>query len=105
MAFHDLLGDGQPDAVAFVSLAIMQPLEHLKDPFGICAFDADAVVLDAKLPPPRGRSGIDAYDRFTLSAEFERVADQILKHLRNLAFIGDNHRKRSDLDLGAGRLN
>ena len=82
MAFYDFSANGQSDARARVLRAGMQPLEHLKNAFGVLRLDADPVVLNGKSPLISIGFGGNADFRPAFVAIFDGVSNQILEQLR-----------------------
>lgn len=81
VAFHDFLANGQSQAVARVFGARVQTLEEPENPVKIPGFDADALIGHREHPmiSVTPRSGL--HDRWTVAAEFDRVAYQVLEYL------------------------
>ena len=55
--------------------------KHVKDSFLVCLMDTDTVVLDTKYPPFMGTLCADVNTRFLGGAEFQAIADEVLKEL------------------------
>ena len=105
MPLDDLLCDGKPDAAAVILTALVQALEHLKDHLGILAVDTDPIVLDVKGPLVAVSLGANVNARRVLTVKFQRVSDQILKHLRQLNLVGAYGWQRTTDNFRLGLLN
>ncbi len=89
MALDDLFTNGQPDACARVLVAGVQALKHLKDTFVVLGIYADAVIAHGKNPIVLVALGRDVdLGGVVLGLEFDGVADQVLKDLDQLWFVG-----------------
>src|ERR1700693_2120455 len=81
IAFNHAFTNGKPDAGALILLIAVKSFEYPKDVLLVLRIDPDPVVLHSKTP--RGTlldcRNVDA--RRLVSPVFERVADQVLKHL------------------------
>ena len=101
VALDDFLDDGEPDAVALVLPALVQPPEHLKDAVSILLVDTDAVVLNPELALAIALFGADTDQRLAVAMKFDRVADDVLKHLTELRLVGANRGEFAPHNLGA----
>src|SRR5258706_14863240 len=82
MALRDLLANGQADACPGIFLLVLQPLEHLENPFPVLFFDTDAIVLDRKMPSVFSTFFAGHMNaRRVCIPELDGVGDQVLKHL------------------------
>jgi hypothetical protein len=81
MGLHDLLRESQPDPVSG-DLLTVQTAENLENIVMILRLDADAVVPYGKYPKVsvRPRGDVDLR-RDSVTAVFNRIADQILQNL------------------------
>src|SRR5438874_8229547 len=84
VALDHLLADGKADAGAGVLTHGMQPLEQHEDALEVLRLDADAVVGDRDTPLGVFLHRRDMDARRRLTAELERVADEVLEKLRQL---------------------
>jgi hypothetical protein len=100
MPLDDLLRDRKSNTVAVVLRAPMQALEHLKNQLAIFFVDSDPVVLDTKQPIAVAFLGADVDVRQTIAVKLQRISDQVLKHLRQLRFVGGHRRKFVTHDFG-----
>ncbi|OAN52907.1 hypothetical protein A6A04_15530 [Paramagnetospirillum marisnigri] len=93
MLRDDPLADRKSDAASRILISSMEPPENLKNILGgVC--NADAVVADSNLPFAVPLLSINGYSRLTVRvAEFDRVADQVLKNLHHLNIIADHFGK------------
>src|SRR6476646_11813650 len=85
MVFDDLFAQCQPNTRSAVNITAVQALEDDKNLVGELLRDADAVVGHGEDPVPFITAGAlvaldDDPRRDTFSAEFHRVANQVLPH-------------------------
>jgi len=79
---NNLFADGEANARTGILAAGMQTLKDLKKPPGLGRVDADAVIAHGKPPVMILLLGRDVNTRRLLwSAEFQRIADEVLQHL------------------------
>ena len=90
MLLDDLFADRQADAVARILGAGVQALKDDEDVLAVLRCDADAVVRDREHPFIGLLFRADLHRRSFGSAELKRVADQILKHLREWSLSADH---------------
>src|SRR5260370_3742957 len=100
MAFYDFASSRQSDSGTRVLFAGVEPLEHLKDTFGVFRLDADPVVLNGKGPLTSVGSGGNGDFRPAFVAIFDGVSNQILEQLRKLRGICEESWQRSNANLG-----
>src|ERR1043166_9050982 len=101
MAVHDLFADRQSDAGAGILLAPVQAVKYDEDALEIPGADADAIVPNAEHILAEIHLRADLYARRRPAMKLDRVADQILEQLRELAGVGDEFRQRIERYLGA----
>ena len=104
MAVDDLLADRQTDAGAGIGIVGVQALEDLEHALALLRGYADAVISHPDDPVIAVRLGINLYLRRLFAAEFDRVADQVLQHLGDLARIGLHFRQLAAFNLHPGFL-
>jgi hypothetical protein len=93
VTLDDFLADGEADARAGVFGAGVQPLKHLEDPLGVLRLNADAVIADGEQPALRMLRGGHRHPRRLIAMELDGVADEVLKELHELAFVGHDGRQ------------
>lgn len=80
----------------------VQAAERLENARGVLLFEADSVVAYTKDPfAATGRNRNVDPRRLIRAPVFDRVPDQILKHLRELRRISPHHRQAFAADLGS----
>ena len=89
MPLDDFLADRQTESGAGI-LAAPQPLEGLKNAVEVRLVDADAVVVDGKLPAVAVARRRHANAGRLLAAELDGVAQQVLEELHQLGLISDH---------------
>src|SRR5918992_302554 len=87
VALDHLLADRKPNAGTRVFALVVQPLEHHEDALEVLRLDADAVVAHRKLVAFAPVLDRDVNARHVLRAELERIADEVLEHLRELDLV------------------
>src|SRR5688572_21920778 len=78
VTFDDLLGDCESDSIAFVRLAIVEPLKHLKQPIDETLLDANPIVADREAPELSASLGAYPYEWSAVRPKFEPVANEVL---------------------------
>ena len=100
MALDDFSRDRKANAVAVVSPAFVEALKHLEHAVAVLPVDTDTVVLDPEQTLAVGFFGGDADAGRMLAAKLQRIADEILKHLGELALIRAHRRQFFPNDFG-----
>src|SRR4030095_981185 len=94
VSLDDLFADGQPDACTLEFLAAMQSLKHAEDPFEVLGLDAEPIVSNGEHPLRLALSGGRyVYPGNPWALVFDRVPDQILEELNQLALVGHDARQ------------
>ena len=93
MPFDDFLTDRQADTRSGIFSARVESLEDDENAIGKLRVDADAVVANFDLPFSADVFGSDVHDRRLVTVEFDRVADEVLKQLRELGGVAHDDRQ------------
>ena len=79
----------------------MQPLKGLENAFGILLVKSDAVILNIDLTSPSIVFCMDLDSRTFVTSVFQSIADEILKEVPHLIFVGFNGWHAINLDRAA----
>ena len=88
MPFDDSLANGQTHAGAGILCTGVQTLENHEYSVELRRIYPDTIIAHLKQPFAPALLRRDFYPRWVPSSEFNRIADQVLKHLRQLDRIG-----------------
>src|SRR5690348_1215814 len=100
----DLLADRKSDPGAGIFVAVVQALEHEEDALAVLRIEPDAVVGDREEPRAVVFAGAHVHARTLGAVELERIRDEVLEELRELALVAVHVGKRVVRDGGAASL-
>src|SRR5262249_7640533 len=96
---HNFPANRQAHACTFVFVPAMQPLKHFKNALAVCFLEPYAVIADRNLPERSCTLTVNLDNRRLLRpVELESIANQILKQLPHLQWIGIQCGKRANFN-------
>ena len=90
MPLDDSFGNRKPQSGSWVLRSRVQSLKDDKDPICVLLLKTNSVVAHGEVPMIHVRLSVDSDSRSLVSAEFDRVSDEVLKQSYELVTVAQN---------------
>ena len=90
MPLDDSFGNRKPQSGSWVLRSRVQSLKDDKDPICVLLLKTNSVVAHGEVPMIHVRLSVDSDSRSFVSAEFDRVSDEVLKQSYELVTVAQN---------------